>query len=177
MLRVNSADASCTDVGTASKLDETQAGMTFVRDASGTSETLFVASSVGALGTLDPTTFQVQVVGTFSTDIGEATLTGTPDGRLFAYAFGKGVTGAHFAEVDPSDATILSDQMVPMPAYGQGNALAFWGGDFYFFTLKDDGSQASVGRLHTDDGSFDPDYAALPGQVIMGASASTCAPL
>jgi predicted small lipoprotein YifL len=148
-------------------------GCGFAADASGAAvETLFIASvgTPAKLGTLDTSTFAVETVGAFSTDIGAAELTGTGDGRLFAFGPVSGNGTAHFAEVDPTDATILLDTPVPTPSNPQSWAFAFWGGDFYFFT------DGTVGRYHSADGSFDASYAELPGQFIVGAGVSTCAP-
>ncbi len=141
-------------------------------------ETYFVAGSKGKsqLGKLDPDTLTGELIGTFSKDIGDAELTGTGDGRLFAFGVVQGMVGAHFAEIDPLDATVLSDATVPTPSDPRAWAFAFWGGDFYFFTSAD-GENTVVSRLHAEDGAFTPQYAVFPGETIVGAGVSTCAPL
>jgi hypothetical protein len=152
-------------------------GMGYSTDPDGLGETLYVAGEgmPGQLGTLDTTAFDVQAIGPYSTDIGDAELTGTGDGRLFGFGVEKGLDGSHLAEIDKTNASILSDQIVPTPASPQAWAFAFWGGDFYFFTSTDNVT-TSVGRLHPGDSSFDASYAALPTGAVTGAGVSTCAP-
>ncbi len=139
--RVNTANASCTDEGPVPYTVDNAAmtGMSFVADADGVSETLFAIGDLGGLDTLDPMTLQSQTVGTLSTDIGGAALTGTPDGRFFAFGVGPGESGTvQFVGINPVDAAVVSDQMVmpaATPTYLLGNAVAFWGGDFYFITM------------------------------------------
>lgn len=179
LFAVSTASASC--VGTSPSIDTSAFtptfGMGFSADPGGLGETLFVAStaSPGQLGTLDTSSFVAQPVGTFSSDIGEAELTGTGDGRVFAFGVVPGMAGAHLSELDRVDALVLSDTIVPTPQDPMAWAFAFWGGDFYFFTSVD-GATSTVGRYHPADGSFDPAYAALPSGAITGAGVSTCAP-
>lgn len=150
-------------------------GMGFSADSGGHGETLFLASTdtPGHLGALDTSTFVVRDIGVFSNDIGAAELTGTGDGRLFAFGVVPGLDGAHLAELDKADASVLSDMIVSTPPNPQAWAFAFWGGAFYFFTPY------QVGRFEPADGSFDAMYVTLPTSVIgdiTGAGASTCAP-
>jgi hypothetical protein len=179
MFNVSTTSASCTP--TSSPLDTRgftpTFGSAFCTSAGGTSETLFLASttSPGQLGALDTATLTVHEIGAFSTDIGEAELTGTGDGRLFAFGAQQDPTGSHFAEVDKQDAYVLSDTIIPTPPFPMAWAFAFWGGDFYFFTSTD-GATSTVGRFHPADGSFDATYASLPTGAITGAGVSTCAP-
>jgi hypothetical protein len=175
LFEVSTATASCapTAFSKAESALGAPFGCGFAADLTGAGgETLFIASlgKPGRLGTLDTTTLAVALVGDFSTDIGEAELTGTGDGRLFAFGPATGANAAHFAEVDTVDATIVGDMTVPTPPNPQSWAFAFWGGDFYFFT------DGTVGRYLSADGSFDASYAELPGAIIVGAGVSTCAP-
>jgi hypothetical protein len=178
LFEVSTADASCAP--TSSPIDASAFtptfGMGFSADKDGLAETLFLAgtSSPGDLGTLDTSTFVVHDVGAFSSDIGEAELTGTGDGRLFAFGVVQGLAGAHLSEIDEADASILDDKVVPTPQDPDAWAFAFWGGDFYFFTAT--GGPSTVGRFHPADGSFDAAYATAPGETITGAGVSTCAP-
>jgi hypothetical protein len=155
-------------------------GMGFASNPGGIGETLFLASNsqpgqVGELATLDTTSFMVSVVGTFSQDIGGVELTGTGDGRLFAFGVGAEADGADLAELQPTTAVVLSDTVVPTPVSLDDWAFAFWGGDFYFFTSTDNAT-STVSRFHPADGSFDAAYASLPTGAISGAGVSTCAP-
>jgi hypothetical protein len=178
LFAVSTATASC--AATSSPINTSAFtptfGMGFSADTDGLGETLFLAGTTtpGELGTLDTSTFVARPVGMFSSDIGEAELTGTGDGRLFAFGVVPELDGAHLAELNKTDASVLTDTIVPTPQDPTGWAFAFWGGDFYFFTS--DGATSTVGRLHPADGSFDATYATLPGGVITGAGVSTCAP-
>jgi hypothetical protein len=65
---------------------------------------------------------------------------------------------------------------------GSGFAFSFWGGDFYFFTGAtscDFAGQpcfSTVSQL-VPGGAFDPSYAVLQNENIVGAGVSTCAPV
>jgi hypothetical protein len=152
-------------------------GSGFASDPGGLTETMYLAStaSPGVLGTLATSTFVVEPIAPFSSNVGQAELTGTGSGRLFAFGVVQGLTGSHLAEVRPSDAVVLSDIIVPTPMNPVAWAFAFWGGDFYFFTSVDNAT-STVGRFHPQDGSFDAAYATLPSGAITGAGVSTCAP-
>ncbi len=173
------ASAACT--ATTSPIDTSSFtptfGMGFSTDPDGLGETLYLSgdSTPGLLGTLDTTSFVVAPVGPFSSNIGEAELTGTGDGRLFAFGVGAEPNGADLAELDKTSAAILSDIVVPTPAAPVAWAFAFWGGDFYFFTSVDRVTTV-VGRFHPPDGTFDATYATLATGAVTGAGVSTCAP-
>jgi predicted small lipoprotein YifL len=177
---VSAKDASCeaTSFTPADSPVAVPFGSGFAATVDQPGETYFIAGSGdSSLATLDPVTFKATLIGKFSEDIGEVELTGTGDGRLFGFGVVvSGGPGAHFAEISPLDATVLSDTMVPTPANPNAWAFAFWGGDFYFFT-SGGGQGTTIGKLHQEDGSFDPQYAVLPGETIVGAGVSTCAPL
>jgi hypothetical protein len=179
LFTVSTATAACT--APSSPIDSAAFtptfGMGFTADQGGEGETLFLAGTTtpGQLGTLDTSTFVVGNVGTFSTDVGEAELTGTGGGELFAFGVVQGLAGAHLAQVDPATATVLSDTIVPTPQDPDAWAFGFWGGDFYFFTSVG-GVSSTVGRYHPVDGSFDAAYTTVPGGTVTGAGVSTCAP-
>jgi hypothetical protein len=175
---VNTATADCTSTPyVPSPSFSTSFGMGFSSNQDGNGETLYVAGegSPGALGTLDTQSFTIQTVGTFSSDIGDAELTGTGLGQLYGFGILQNATFAHLADIDKTDAVILSDDSVPSGLMTAAWAFAAWGGDFYFFT-SDDGVSTTVARLHPPDQSYDASYAALPGEAITGAGVSTCAP-
>jgi hypothetical protein len=182
LFEVSTASGSCTATSFSSGGFTPTFGMGFSTDPDGLGETLFIAG-VGSdgmgkgaqLGTLDTTAFQTQSIGAFSSDIGDAELTGVGDGSLFAFGVVEGVSGAHLAQIDKTDASIFGDHVVATPDNPTAWAFAFWGGDFYFFTSID-GTDSVVGRFHSADGSFDASYAALPSGAIVGAGVSTCAP-
>ena len=173
--RVSTATASCEKT----KFSTTQEGfnlfgMGFAANKDDPGEQLFVASHGGQikrLATIDTKTMDLNVVGAFSSTVGNLELTGTGDGRLFG--FGQVPLGAHFSEIDQSDAKVKSDIMVPLGQTISGYAFAFWGGDFYFFTSSG-GKPSTVTRFRPEDGSFTS--VATLNRIIVGAGVSTCAP-
>jgi hypothetical protein len=178
LFRVSTATASCTPTSYVSTSSfNTSFGMGFSSDPDGKGETLYLAGegAPGALATLDTQSFAVQTVGAFSTDIGNAELTGTGLGELYAFGIVEGTPFAHLADIDKTDAAILTDDSVPTSDQTSAWAFAAWGGDFYFFTSTD-GASTTVARLHPPDQSYDVSYATLPGEAITGAGVSTCAP-
>ncbi|MBL8622808.1 MAG: hypothetical protein JNK64_15945 [Myxococcales bacterium] len=178
--RASIIDGRCVGRGAAPRGAPRTFGMGFVTDgAKATTETLFVASGEGpgtTLARLDtaaqPTTFEP--VATLAGDGNHPELTGTGDGRLFAYfpAPGRG----RIQELDRATGAaigtpwVLGDATADVSAY----AFAHWGGTFYVFTTVD-----GVSSVHAV-----PMQAGAPARVatdlpmrIVGAGVSTCAPL
>ncbi len=56
---------------------------------------------------------------------------------------------------------------------GSGWAFAFWGGTFYTFTAP--GGSTIVTRYNVNDGTI-AQVASTPGDILVGAGVSTCAP-
>jgi hypothetical protein len=106
---------------------------------------------------------------------GNAELTGTGDGRLFAFGAPAGSCQGSLAQLDPATAAVIDQMPVPILADNAGFAFASWAGDFYFF-VADTCSNSTVGRL-VPGGAFHKNYALLAGEVIVGAGVSTCAPV
>jgi hypothetical protein len=148
----------------------------------GTGETLYVAGDMtGALATIDLDTYTLNVVAPFQ-DAGNAIdmaeLTGTGDGRLFAFfaPLGANETPPSFIDqINPKNAEVLSSVLLPDVVEGEGWAFGFWGGDFYTFTAPD-GETTVVTRYRPSDGSITQVASAPVGVVIVGAGVSTCAP-
>jgi hypothetical protein len=131
---------------------------------------------VGALGVIDPFTLELSHIAPIDYAWGE--LTGTGDGRLFAF---QGVSPAIISEYDKTNGEVLD--VLPLPGLQSDSAFAFshWGGDFYLFTASGDFSVSSqVWHLDYDDS--DGGGQALTLLVdeaplrIVGAGVSTCAP-
>jgi hypothetical protein len=131
----------------------------------------------GQLGRLD--NYVPTAIGAVDYNGGE--LTGTGDGRLFAFA---GVDPAKLTEYDK----VTGDELETIPLTNleltQAFAFAFWGGDFYFFTEEDQtGGTVVVPAQHSKVTHMDYDGSrALTTIVeqaplrIVGAAVSTCAP-
>ncbi len=175
LFKVSTVDASCAPTSFANN-DSTyfRFGMGYAAVGVGPSESLFIASADGHLATLDTTSFAITTVGPFDVStLQGAELTGTGDGRLYAYyAPSNGFTGGSFiAEIDKTTAKVLGADPL---GFDRGNAwaFAFWGGDFWVFTAPND-VQTTV--------KYDPvtktsTVVAHYGSPIVGAGVSTCAP-
>lgn len=117
-------------------------GMGFVGDPDGLTDTLYIASDgASQLATIDLSTFAVHDVGTISpSTVKSAELSGTGDGRLFAfYSIDDGASSA-VGELDPATGTLIAnDDLTNLPQLGSGGggwAFGFWGDQFYLFTTN-----------------------------------------
>lgn len=152
-------------------------GMGFSTNMAGPSETLFVATdnhdgSTSRLGSIDTTSFNLTNIGLVTPTVAEAELTGTGDGRLFAfYTQTEGSLDSFVGEIEKATARVIAADRIPVNL-GNGFAFGFWGGDFYLFTAPAAGS--IVTRFRPSDKSTTV-VGAYPA-VIVGAGVSTCAP-
>jgi len=155
-------------------------GMGFATNAGGPTETLYVAgegtqNGGGATGLarISPESFALTRVGDFAPVIERAELTGTGDGRLFAfYAKGQNATDSYIGEIDPQTARVVGERRFPTVDQGQGWAFAYWGGDFYMFHAPT--GRTRVTRWRPSDDSVT--QVATTTEIIVGAGVSTCAP-
>lgn len=180
LFRVSTLTAAC--VGTPYQPGQSNFetfGMGFATIGAGPAERLFVAgdeqnNSAGGLASIDVSTWNLTPVGSFVPDVDRAELTGTGDGRLFAfYTKGTGQgTGAFIGEIDRSTAAVTAEQPFPNLDQGTAWAFAFWGGDFFMFTAPTNSSR--VTRFRPADQSV-AQIATLPTRIV-GAGVSTCAP-
>jgi len=166
-----------------------QFGMAFVANSPTDScEKLYLNTSIppefeapmgrynGALGVVDPGTLALSRIG--SIDFTEGELTGTRDGRMFAFAPGL---RSHLSEYDKDSGELLDRW--PLPGLGEVDAYSFtfWGGYFYFFTAPEDPDVNSrVTKYDFDD--LDGDGMVLTTVIeeapfrVVAAAVSTCAP-
>jgi hypothetical protein len=158
-------------------------GMGFATNGGGPTETLFVAGEgtqngggAGGLARISPTTFALTPIGDFSPSIDQAELTGTGDGRLFAFYKKQPTSGiSYIGEIDPQTARVLGERRFAgrdRVDQGEGWAFAYWGGDFYMFHAPTGSTQ--VTRWRPSDDSVVP--VANTTEIIVGAGVSTCAP-
>jgi hypothetical protein len=148
--------------------------------ASGTSETLFVAGTGAGspgLAKIDLAKKALSPISPFQGDsvlAGQsAELTGTGDGRLFGFFT---TTPVRVAQVDKPGAKILSDMPVGGVATPLAWAFSFWGGAFYLYT-SDGTSNSTVTRFDPATKAVDSSYVLTAPAVIDGAGVSTCAPI
>ncbi|MCA9638658.1 MAG: hypothetical protein KC420_21660, partial [Myxococcales bacterium] len=134
---------------------------------------------VGKLGVFDDIALQMNTIG--PTNYNGAELTGTGDGRI--YAFG-GVPDAKLIQFDKANAQAI--ETIPFGGFPLTNAFAFafWGGDFYFFTnsVPDGiGTTSKVTHLDYDNSEGKGQVLTTVNQnapiLVVGAGVSTCAPL
>jgi hypothetical protein len=192
LFKVSTADASCQP--TAFEVGQhgfTKLGMGFATSGPGaTDETLYATGydvdlfnggvTGQGLATIDLTTMKLTPIADYSGSLGKmgASLTGTGDGRLFGFfttspdATLAQIAGANAATTGE---TSLAGVKTKGQVYGQ-YAFAFWGGDFWFFTTKDQMSVAVTRLAKSGDGSLSDIPNTGGYYTIVGAGVSTCAP-
>jgi hypothetical protein len=181
LLRVSMRDASCEAIAeyVPRQRGFGMFGMGFATRGGGPEEALYVGGaghldSVRGLATIDTESFELSYIGTNDPPIEAIELTGTGDGRLFGYlSYTRDDPPSVLAEIDEESGEVLSETFLTGVAGGDAWAVSFWGGDFYFFT--DPSGETEVTRYRPSDGSYTI-VATLPGERIVGAGASTCAP-
>jgi hypothetical protein len=137
-----------------------------------------IGPDVGALGVIDPETLVLSEIASIDYAWGE--LSGTGDGRLFAF---QGDAPPHISEYDKATGEVLGTWPLPGLDNPDAFAFAFWGGDFYLFmTHTDDFGEGDSQVIHVDfdesEGNgkaFTTIVDAAPIQIV-GAGVSTCAP-
>jgi hypothetical protein len=174
IFKLSTSTAACSTTSYAPQFGFTQFGMGFVSDLDG-GENLFIADTrnnpSGALASVDVSTFKLGYVAPFSPPLPRCELTGTGDGRLFAFCVTK--TGGTLAQVDPKTAKQIGADTLKTGAAANSFAYAFWGGNFFLFTSPGGGSTVT---------EYDPvkkteTVVKTLTQEIVGAGVSTCAPL
>ena len=157
-------------------------GMAYAADPSSpTGETLFVREAVfydvGAdplvrmLGRLDLDTQTLDVVG--SGEGANADLSGTGDGRLFAFVKNEDAT-ASVVELDAKTGAAASVTPLGNVTIGDSWAFAHWGGALWLFSGQD-GQGMSVYQYQLATG--EATLVATEGFRVIGAGVSTCVPV
>ncbi len=182
LYRVSTATAACIDTPFVPNQNGFQQfGMGFATSSVGPTETLFVAGSRAAgngnegLARIDLTNWRLTKIGDFVPTVINAELTGTGDGRLFAF-YAKNPLGnppTYIGEIDTSNARVLAEKRLDTVSLQNGWAFAFWGGDFYAFTAPNN-TNSIVTRWRPADDSV-VQVTTLPARIV-GAGVSTCAP-
>jgi hypothetical protein len=179
LYRVSTATAACVGTTFTTGQQNFQTfGMGYATLGGGPAERLYIAGdaqngSAGGLGWIDTTTFKLTKVGDFIPNVNRAELTGSGDGRLFAFYTKTGLPGSAIGQIDPTTAQVTNEQRFAGLEQGNGWAFAFWGGDFYMFTAPQTRTSI-VSRFRLDDKSLV--QVANLGSLIVGAGVSTCAP-
>ncbi len=181
LFQVSTRTAACVSTPYAPNQDGiTTFGMGFVGSPSGTGDTLYVAPDpMSTLATIDTTSFVLSIVAPFGPEmVTEAELSGTGDGRLFAFYAAtdpnSGMSSA-VAQIDPTNATVVANNVLSSLPQGDGWAFAFWGGSFYLFTAPMGAGGTQVTQFNPADLSQNT-VGSVP-DIIVGAGVSTCAPM
>lgn len=154
-------------------------GMGFVADsATVATERLYIVGNAPSpgnrLGSIDALTTSITLLGQLSVPPGSNSpeLTGTQDGRLYAYF--PGASKSTVVLLDKGSATTLKSWSVTPSKNPTAWAFAHWGGRFFIFIT--DGSNARVLRLDPASGKTTQLRSKLPFHIV-GAGVSTRAPL
>ncbi len=169
---VSTADASCKDTQFVANQMQPfgNFGMGYATIGYGPDEELFIAAdSPGELGQI--VNFKVTPVATIKPDISWAELTGTGDGRLYAFYGASTDSETYVAELDKTTGAILGQDMLPNVHRGTGWAFAWWGGDFWIFTTPNPQTTWKY-----DPATKEATVVAHYSSPIVGAGVSTCAP-
>ena len=182
LFRVDTASAACETTTFFPQDGFATFGMGFVANTGDAGETLFVAEDPytqgkvpsQGLGSIDVKSYVLSFVGPFTPSIPGPELTGTSDGRLFAFYTNAAGGGSHILEVDRTSGKQLADFPLQVGDQTDAYAFGFWGGDFWVFTSPQGSGITTVTQ-------FDPTTAAEStattfAGVIVGAGVSTCAP-
>ena len=179
LFRVSTATGACTATPFAVGQNGFQTfGMGFASDFGGAAERLYVSDNdfdgtLRGLGFIDTTTFQLSFLGPYGADIRRSELTGTGDGRLFAFwPDNVAGNGAHLTELNKASGAVLAQTNLPVGDVNDAFAFAFWGGDFWIFTGS--GGPSNVSRFRPADGTTTTPT--THPSTIVGAGVSTCAP-
>jgi hypothetical protein len=179
LYRISLATGDCARTGY--RTNDLISGMAFVTDPEGAGNTLFVARDVfdagSVLATLDPAELAMTDIAPFSPSLGSVELTGTGDGRLFAFFAAADAGGSIITEIDPATAKVIAESPLPDIAEGVGWAFAFWGGRFYIFTTASGGTMTTLAQEWDPATQRITTVATLPGDWILAAGVSTCAPV
>jgi hypothetical protein len=180
LFRVDTASAACLPTPfIPNQRGFTTFGMGFAANDFDGGETLYVDEANAAtkgnsagLASIDVTSYGLHFIGNFNPAIPGAELTGTSDGRLFAFFTNAAGSGSHIVQLDKTTGAIVGDDPLQVGQPTDGYAFAFWGGDFWVFTSSGSGTIVTV---------FDPvakseTTATTFTTEIVGAGVSTCAP-
>jgi hypothetical protein len=177
LFQVSTANAACkATTYTPNQLTWSTFGMGYAGAPDG-GDTLYVAEghytgNSKGLGTIDTTSFTLSIIGPFSPPLGQCELTGTGDGRLFAFCISLGQSGSTLAEIDTSNANVIAENSLAVGQPNDAFAYAFWGGDFWIFTAP--GGATTVTEY--DPMTKSESAVATLSSTIVGAGVSTCAP-
>jgi hypothetical protein len=176
LFRVSTATAAC--LATSFQTDENifgqggLFGMGYSTEGAGPAENLYLIGAQGTLGRVDFMANKPIKIGDTMPTLTNAELTGTGDGRLFAFYLDEnGNTG--IGELDKTTAKVIGSDPLPSVNMGTAWAFAYWGGAFYTFTAPG-GGNTQVSKYDPGTKKVTP-VTTFNGHIV-GAGVSTCAP-
>jgi len=176
LFRVSTATAACTGTTYVPSHQPgfSTFGMGFASETNGAAERLFVSdndfdNNLRGLGAIDTTTFALSFIGPIDPLLVRSELTGTGDGRLYAFSPRSG--GSRLVELNKATGAIVGQTSVPIGDSNDAFAFAFWGGDFWLFTGR---GPSAVTRFRPSDNTT-VEMTTHPSTIV-GAGVSTCAP-
>jgi len=173
LFKVNTTDASCEATAYVPRQDEFgKFGMGFATRGLGPEEDLYVASfSGGVLGKIDlANDYKLTAAGIFKPLLDGAELTGTGDGRLYAF-YDPSSWDTAVAEVAKTSGAVLGQDLLVGTTKGTAWAFATWGGYFWLFT-----NPAGQKVVRWDPATKTALVVGGYSAPIVGAGVSTCAP-
>ena len=179
LYRLSTANASCQPTSYVPPTQQDDPFHTFGMGYAGDAftESLYVAdarfgaNSLG-LATIDTTTFARSFIANFQPELPRCELTGTGDGRLFAFCLNLTGSGSQIAEIDRQTAKVVALDPLVLGDPNDAFAWAFWGGYFWIFTAPS--GTSTVTRY--DPNTHTESNMTTLGSTIVGAGVSTCAP-
>ena len=176
--QIDTANAACQATSYVPSVQDTpfyNFGMGFAGDQN--SESLYLADArfsqnSQGLATLDTKTFTRNFIANFQPELPRCELTGTGDGRLFAFCLFTSGSGSEIAEIDPNTAKIIAVNQLKTGDTNDAFAYAFWGGYFWIFH----GPNASTTVVKYDPVAMTETNVTSIALTIVGAGVSTCAP-
>jgi hypothetical protein len=178
LYRVSTLTAACLGTTYLPQAGFQKFGMGFTTNAGGPDESLYIAGDTNGGGAsgfarIAIPSFNLTKVGDFVPPIEQAELTGTGDGRLFAfYSQGAGSPPSFIGEINTSTGAVVGERRFDTVDQGRGWAFAVWGGDFYMFHAPN--GRTVVTRWRPADDSVT--QVATSSLKVVGAGVSTCAP-
>lgn len=144
-------------------------GMGFV--ANGPEDELYISdtsSSVKGLGRIDLATMKLSWVGEYDPPLPRCELSGTSDGRLFAFCLEPN-GGSTLNELDRASAHVTGSDRLAVGRADIAFAFAAWGGEFWIFT-----GETSTTITEYDPRTKSEKTVGSSSAIIVGAGVSPC---
>jgi hypothetical protein len=177
LFRVSTATASCASTPFMSNTmlfpPDGKFGMGYSTEGAGPAENLYIMGLTGQLGRIDFMNNVPIKIASTTPEVDRAELTGTGDGRLYAFYVDNNKGTTNVGEIDKMTGAVIGSDVLSGVDMGTAWAFAFWGGDFYTFSAP---GNANTRVDKYDPGSKKVSFVTSFNGHIVGAGVSTCAP-